>query len=64
MCVCVRLSSPPDVAVRMASAGYLIFGIDYENHGCSEGLHGYIPRFDALAEDVVAFCDQLRGEVR
>ena len=52
----------PDVGVRLARAGYLIYAIDYEGHGCSEGLHAYIPRFDSIVEDVVEFTDGIQSK--
>ncbi|XP_074286713.1 caffeoylshikimate esterase-like [Silene latifolia] len=38
-------------ANRLANAGYGVYGIDYVGHGKSEGLHGYIPKFDDLIRD-------------
>ncbi|GJP45194.1 hypothetical protein CLOM_g10401, partial [Closterium sp. NIES-68] len=49
------------VAVRMAQQQYLVYGMDYEGHGCSQGLHAYIPRFDTVIDDVVEFTDALRA---
>ncbi|KAK9123598.1 hypothetical protein Sjap_013200 [Stephania japonica] len=36
---------------RLAQAGYAVHGIDYEGHGKSAGLAGYVPRFDDLVND-------------
>ncbi|CAM6062891.1 unnamed protein product [Sphagnum tenellum] len=36
-----------------AAAGYAVFGMDYPGFGLSDGLHGYIPNFDQLVDDVV-----------
>ena len=36
---------------RLAKAGYGVYGMDYEGHGKSSGLHGYIPCFDDLVGD-------------
>lgn len=36
---------------RLAEAGYAVYGIDYEGHGKSSGLQGYIPSFDNLVND-------------
>ncbi|KAF8395054.1 hypothetical protein HHK36_018993 [Tetracentron sinense] len=36
---------------RLAEAGYAVYGIDYEGHGKSSGLEGYIPCFDNLVND-------------
>ncbi|CAN6355468.1 unnamed protein product [Urochloa humidicola] len=38
----------------MATAGYVVFGIDYEGHGKSMGTRCYIKKFDTLVDD----CDQ------
>ncbi|XP_072954656.1 caffeoylshikimate esterase-like [Typha angustifolia] len=38
-------------AMRLASAGYFVHGIDYEGHGKSSGLQGYIASFDELVND-------------
>ncbi|KAG0609398.1 hypothetical protein M758_8G181000 [Ceratodon purpureus] len=34
-------------------AGYAVYGMDYPGFGLSEGLHGYIPNFDILVDDVI-----------
>ncbi|KAJ0987725.1 hypothetical protein J5N97_006081 [Dioscorea zingiberensis] len=36
---------------RLAEAGYAVYGMDYEGHGKSSGLQGYIPSFDNLVND-------------
>ncbi|KAL6630706.1 hypothetical protein ACP70R_028557 [Stipagrostis hirtigluma subsp. patula] len=36
---------------RLARAGYAVYGVDYEGHGRSDGLQGYVPNFDALVAD-------------
>lgn len=41
------------IARRLASSGYGVFGMDYAGFGLSEGLHGYIPSFDMLVDDVI-----------
>ena len=40
---------------RLAQAGYAVYGVDYEGHGKSEGLQGYVPSFDVLVADCDAF---------
>ncbi|CAH9094689.1 unnamed protein product [Cuscuta epithymum] len=41
------------VARKLASVGYGVFAMDYPGFGLSEGLHGYIPSFDNLVDDVI-----------
>ncbi|KAH8483363.1 hypothetical protein H0E87_027957 [Populus deltoides] len=41
------------IARKMASSGYGFFAMDYPGYGLSEGLHGYIPSFDRLVDDVI-----------
>lgn len=41
------------VARTLALAGYAVHGMDYPGFGMSEGLHGYIPDFHALVDDVI-----------
>lgn len=36
---------------RLAKAGFAAYGIDYEGHGKSAGLDGYVPCFDDLVND-------------
>uniref|UniRef100_A0A0D9XN15 Serine aminopeptidase S33 domain-containing protein n=1 Tax=Leersia perrieri TaxID=77586 RepID=A0A0D9XN15_9ORYZ len=40
---------------RLARAGYAVYGLDYEGHGHSDGLQGYVPDLDALVRDCDAF---------
>ncbi|KAG1365728.1 caffeoylshikimate esterase-like [Cocos nucifera] len=40
-----------DTGIRLAKAGYAVYGLDYEGHGKSSGLQGYIPSFDALVDN-------------
>ncbi|CAA7029447.1 unnamed protein product [Microthlaspi erraticum] len=39
-------------ATRLAKAGFVVYGMDYEGHGKSEGLSGYISNFGDLVDDV------------
>ncbi|XP_024011914.1 caffeoylshikimate esterase isoform X2 [Eutrema salsugineum] len=41
------------IARRLALSGYGVFAMDYPGFGLSEGLHGYIPSFDLLVDDVI-----------
>ncbi|OWM87540.1 hypothetical protein CDL15_Pgr022652 [Punica granatum] len=38
-------------AIRLANAGYAVYGIDYEGHGKSAGLQGLVKNFDDVADD-------------
>ncbi|KAL4012313.1 hypothetical protein IC575_029411 [Cucumis melo] len=42
-------------AVRLAKAGFAVYGIDYEGHGKSDGLQGYITSFDFVVDDCSNF---------
>ncbi|CAK9214094.1 unnamed protein product [Sphagnum troendelagicum] len=44
-----------------AAAGYAVFGMDYPGFGLSEGLHGYVPNFDNLVDDVVEQYRAVKG---
>ncbi|KAF9593607.1 hypothetical protein IFM89_024258 [Coptis chinensis] len=41
------------IAKIIAVSGYAIFAIDHPSFGLSEGLHGYIPSFDELVDNVI-----------
>lgn len=50
-----------DTGTRLAKAGYAAYGIDYEGHGRSDGLHGLVPSMDKLVEDVGAYFKTIWG---
>ncbi|XP_042457302.1 caffeoylshikimate esterase-like isoform X1 [Zingiber officinale] len=37
--------------IQLAKAGYAVHGIDYQGHGKSEGLQGFVANFDELVDD-------------
>ncbi|OIW17567.1 hypothetical protein TanjilG_08845 [Lupinus angustifolius] len=41
------------IARKLVSSGYGVFAMDYPGFGLSEGLHCYIPSFDAIVDDVM-----------
>eukprot|EP00897_Mesotaenium_endlicherianum_P005458 jgi/Mesen1/4940/ME000247S04220 len=48
------------VAVELATAQYAVVAVDYEGHGQSQGLHGYIPRFETIIDDVMEYTQSIR----
>ncbi|CAM6087976.1 unnamed protein product [Calypogeia fissa] len=44
-----------ETGLRLASAGYAVYGIDYEGHGKSDGLRAFVPNFDDLVTDCATF---------
>lgn len=43
--------SMESTGTRLARAGFAVYGIDYEGHGKSAGLLGYVPSFDRVVDD-------------
>jgi len=44
-----------ECGVRLARAGYAVFGIDYEGHGRSKGSRCYIKKFENIVNDCYNF---------
>ncbi|XP_010916377.1 caffeoylshikimate esterase isoform X1 [Elaeis guineensis] len=48
------------IAKKLATSGYGVFALDYPGFGLSEGLHGYIPSFDTLVNDVAEHFSKIK----
>lgn len=48
---------------RLATAGYAVYGIDYEGHGKSRGARCYIKKFDNIVNDCNNFFKSVCGNV-
>lgn len=48
--------------VRLAAAGYGVFGMDYEGHGKSMGARCYIRSFRRLVQDCERFFKSVCGK--
>ncbi|KAJ6720360.1 PHOSPHOLIPASE-RELATED [Salix viminalis] len=42
-------------AIRLAKAGYAVYGLDYEGHGKSAGLQGYVENMDYVINDCSSY---------
>ncbi|CAM6027756.1 unnamed protein product [Sphagnum balticum] len=49
-----------DTGIRLAKAGYAVFGIDVQGHGKSDGLQAYIPSYNDIVDDCIAFFKTVR----
>ena len=52
----------PGTAIRLVKAGFAVYGIDYEGHGKSSGLQGYIKSFDNVVDDCTNFFTEICGK--
>lgn len=49
------------IARKLASSGFGVFAMDHPGFGLSDGLHGYIPSFDLLVDDVIEHYSKVKG---
>ncbi|XP_021633964.1 caffeoylshikimate esterase isoform X2 [Manihot esculenta] len=49
------------IAKRIAAAGYIVYALDHPGFGLSEGLHGYIPSFDGLVDNIIERYARIKG---
>uniref|UniRef100_A0A7C9E103 Serine aminopeptidase S33 domain-containing protein n=1 Tax=Opuntia streptacantha TaxID=393608 RepID=A0A7C9E103_OPUST len=49
------------IAKRIAGAGYAVFAVDHPGFGLSDGLHGYISRFDDIVDNVIEQYAKIKG---
>lgn len=48
------------IAKKIASSGYGVFAMDYPGFGLSDGLHGYIPSFNDIVNDVAEHFSKIK----
>ena len=49
------------IAKHIAASGYGVYAVDHPGFGLSEGLHGYIPSFDDIADNVIEQYTKIKG---
>lgn len=49
------------IAKHIAASGYGVYAVDHPGFGLSEGLHGYIPSFDHLVDNVIEQYAKIKG---
>lgn len=57
----IDLNNCSGIARILAASGFGVYAMDFPGFGLSEGLHGYIPSFDDLVEDVIEFHTKIKG---
>ncbi|WCJ25373.1 alpha/beta-Hydrolases superfamily protein [Euphorbia peplus] len=50
------------VARKVAYSGFAVFAMDYPGFGLSEGLHGFVPSFDVLVDDVIEHYSKVKED--
>lgn len=53
--------SVSECGIRLASAGYAVFGMDYEGHGRSMGARCYIKKFGNIVNDCYDYYTSICG---
>ncbi|KAF5733800.1 caffeoylshikimate esterase-like [Tripterygium wilfordii] len=51
-------------AMRLAKAGFAVHGIDYEGHGKSAGLQGFVNRMEDVVTDCVDYFSSIAADVK
>ncbi|XVF83447.1 hypothetical protein PTKIN_Ptkin16aG0486900 [Pterospermum kingtungense] len=46
-------------AIRLVKAGFAVYGIDYEGHGKSSGLQGYVSSFNNVVDDCTNYFTEI-----
>ncbi|WOL20261.1 Caffeoylshikimate esterase [Canna indica] len=64
LCIQLYEVNSRGVAGKLASCNYGIFAMDYPGFGLSEGLHGYIPSFDRLVDDIIEHLSKIKGKIK
>lgn len=49
------------IAKKIAAAGYGVYAIDHPGFGLSEGLHGYVPKFSDMVDNVIEQYTRIKG---
>lgn len=49
------------IAKHIAASGYGVYAIDHPGFGLSEGLHGYVPSFDGIVDNVIEQFSLMKG---